>query len=169
MEEIVLAASGLGRPDSTAASGSISRAGSGDKRKGGRPSPRAQTGTTPSGGGNRGNSKRARVNTDELAAATSSAGAAGHAGPNPADDDDYSEPEDADKAAVKTEVRISSKVDPKGKRRAGSAEKERVSPAEFGLASEPDASVKTEVLVSPPSKRKAAGGQLKHNQCAAYM
>eukprot|EP00752_Nemacystus_decipiens_P017924 g16067.t1 len=95
--------------------------------------------------------KRARIHTEAHLAATS---AEAERGPNPAEDGRSSESDDA---TVKTEVGILYKVDPQGKRR--STEDERATPAVFSLGSEPDASVKAEVLISPPSKRKAAGGQ----------
>lgn len=146
----------LGQPGSTAASAStVSRVGAGAKRRGGRP-PRTQTGT-PSGAGRRGGSKRARVDVEVLTAATS-AEAAGYARPISVEEDYSSEPDDA---AVKTEVRVLSKVDPRAKRRADLTEDERATAAEYCPGSEPDALVKAEMVVSLPSKRKTRGGQLK--------
>lgn len=54
-----------------------------------------------------------------------------------------------------------SEVDPEAKRTAKSTAGEGATSAGYGPDSELDASVKAEVVVSLPSKRKAAGGQLK--------
>ena len=128
------------------------RVGSGDKRIGSRPPLRAGAGT-PSGGGSRGGSKRARVVVEALVSATSVE----------AESDacqDSSHDRNLGPAAVKTEVGVLSKVDPTAKDRPEVAEDERAPPLGHGLASGPDASVKAEVVVSLPSKCKAAKGQL---------
>ena len=140
-------------PGSTESSGStaVGHLGAGNKRRGSR-SVHPQTGI-PSGGGTRRTSKLARVHFVALVAATSAEAAGGDDGPNPSQDGCHSEP---DEATVKTEVGVSCKVDPKTKCSANSTAGERATPAEYGLGSEPDASVKAEVLVSVPSKRRAA-------------
>lgn len=64
------------------------------------------------------------------------------------------------KAAVKTEVGVSSNVNPtRESRDEAAAADEQVIPAEGGPWSESNASVKAEALVFLPSKSKAAGGE----------